>query len=334
MEENPDDIPNLVAEVLVRAVERRLRRNLSSDFRCKRADLTRVRGRMDHLRTECRHLLRQGKIACLFDELTTDNPQNQYVKAALKKLTKILDSKVLKRRCRSVLASLERAGVRYEMSPYAARKSSGRAFSAGRSNAEDHQMLAAAQLAFTMSLPAEEIGSLRLPAPDRDEHWARRLFEAAVGGFYDVVLSPNDWKVRTGSRTYWQIEHPTPRIKSILPSMKTDIVLEQPSIKGRKYPRRTIIDTKFTPILHPGQYGQPSLNSGYVYQMYAYLRSQERDDDPPSLDAAGMLLHPSVDSDVDEAVTIQGHRIRFSTVNLAAASRAIRDRLLTLAKVK
>ena len=31
-EENPDEIPDLVAEILTRAVERRLRRNLSSEF--------------------------------------------------------------------------------------------------------------------------------------------------------------------------------------------------------------------------------------------------------------------------------------------------------------
>ena len=68
--------------------------------------------------------------------------------------------------------------------------------------------------------------------------------------------------------------------------------------------------------------------------MYAYLRSQERDDDPPSLDASGMLLHPAVDGDIDEAATIQGHRIRFATVDLASDSQAMRRRLLVLANME
>ena len=66
-EDNPDEIPDLVAEILTRAVERRLRRNLSSEFDRRQDDLTRVRGRIDSLRTERRQLLQQGRIACSFD---------------------------------------------------------------------------------------------------------------------------------------------------------------------------------------------------------------------------------------------------------------------------
>ena len=52
VEEDPDDLPNLVAELLTRAVERRMRRNLSFGYRRRHADLDRVRGRIDLLRTE------------------------------------------------------------------------------------------------------------------------------------------------------------------------------------------------------------------------------------------------------------------------------------------
>ena len=98
-EDNPDEIPDLVAEILTRAVERRLRRNLSSEFHRREADLTRVRGRIDAFRTERRHLLQQGKIACSFDELTTDTPRNRYVRAALNHLYRLVNGKELLRRC-------------------------------------------------------------------------------------------------------------------------------------------------------------------------------------------------------------------------------------------
>lgn len=333
VEENPDDIPNLVAEVLVRAVERRLRRNLSSDLQGRRADLTRVRGRIDQLRTERHYLLQRGKVACSFDELTTDTPQNRFVRAALQELIKTVGDKDLTRRCRTAIAALERAGVKNASSLNSFQRGSGMAPVTRRANTEDQQMLAAAQLAFNLSLPTENPGNARLPAPDRDEVWARKLFEAAVGGFYDTVLPPRGWKVRTGSRIVWQVERPTLGITSILPSMRTDIVLERPLVQGEKSRFLTIIDTKFTHILNPGQYGRPSLRSDYIYQIYAYLRSQESDDDPQSLSASGMLLHPSVYEDIDEAATIQGHRIRFATLNLAADSQSIRSRLLELVSV-
>ncbi len=330
-EENPDEIPDLAAEILTRAVERRLRRNLSSEFHRREADLTRVRGHIDALRTERRHLLQQGKIACSFDELTTDTPRNRYVRAALIHLNRLVNRNELVRRCRIAAAALERAGVGLGGLPSVGFKGRGAPVSAGRTHGEDQQMLAAAELAFSLRLPAEDPGQSRMPAPEREEHWARRLFEAAVGGFYDTVLAPQGWSVRPGGRINWQVESPTTGMGRILPNMKTDIVLESPDGRDDQERHRLVIDTKFTGILETGQFGNPTLKSEYIYQIYAYLRSQERHSDPLSLTASGLLLHPSVGQEVDEAATIQGHRIRFATVDLAADSVTIRNRLLELA---
>ncbi len=59
-------------------------------------------------------------------------------------------------------------------------------------------------------------------------------------------------------------------------------------------------------------------------------RTQERDDEPASLDSTGVLLHPSVGDDFDESAMIQGHLIRFATVDLAAHSQEIRRQLLRI----
>ena len=329
-EENPDDIPNLVAEILTRAVERRLRRNLSLEFERRQADLTRVRGRIDALRTERRHLLQQGRIACSFDEFTTDTPRNRLVKTALNQLTRSVNESQLRGRCRTMAAALERAGVGTDSSGAPGREGVRRAVPVGRTNAEDRQMLAAAELALNLRLPTEDPGQLRLSAPDRDEFWARRLFEAAVGGFYDTVLTPQGWSVRTGGVMHWQVESPTAGVEQILPQMKTDIVLEGPHSRAAEGTSRVVIDTKFTEMVGRGQFGNPSLRSGYIYQIYAYLRSQESQTDPLSLTASGMLLHPSVGEDIDESAMIQGHKIRFATVDLASDSATIRTKLLTL----
>src|ERR1039457_4251649 len=66
VEKNPDDIPDLIAEYLARVVERRLMRNLSFGYRPRTAELGRVRGRIDLLRTERRQLLSRGRVACRF----------------------------------------------------------------------------------------------------------------------------------------------------------------------------------------------------------------------------------------------------------------------------
>ena len=290
-----------------------------------------MRGRIDSLRTERRQLLQQGRIACSFDELTTDTPRNRYVRAALIHLHRAVKGTELKRRCRVTASALERAGVSTN-DPRTAKRDVGRSpFSIGRTNAEDRRMLAAAELAFNLRVPTEDTGQAQVPVPDRDERWVRRLFEAAVGGFYDTVLSPKGWRVRTGSKLNWQTEAPTPGIESLLPGMTTDIILEHPIRAEKPTGSRLVVDTKFTSIVGFGQYGNATFHSGYIYQIYAYLRSQEKSADPLSLTASGMLLHPSVGEEVDEAVTIQGHRIRFATIDLTSNSLAIRNRLLALA---
>ena len=196
----------------------------------------------------------------------------------------------------------------------------------------DLRMMAAAELSFSLALPTEWAGGMALASPNRDEVWARRLFEAAVGGFYDVVLSPEGWTTRTGSQYSWPVEHSTPGLSGLLPSMEMDIVLDRRDAENPNRDRRIVIDTKFASILTTGRFRDGVLKSGYLYQIYSYLRSQEAASDPVSRRATGMLLHPAVEGDVYESGVIQGHEVRFATVNLAASSRAIRDRLLAVVR--
>ena len=320
VEENPDDIPDLIAEILAYETERRLARNLNAGWRPRQADLTRVRGRIDLLRTETRQLLPRGKVACRFNELTIDTPRNRLVRAALTRLAAIARRPELAARCRALAARLERLGVAAEKPP----RTETAADTFSHFDANDRLMVAAAKLAFDLALPNEQPGATALTSPYREIQWLRRLYENAIAGFYRVVLSPEGWRVNHGNTIHWPKENPTPGIEFILPVMQTDIVLEYP---GR---RRIIIDTKFTDILTYGRRGNESLRSGYIYQIYAYLRSQEKGNDPLSLDASGLLLHPSIDGMIDESAIIQGHTIRFATVDLAAAAPEIRRQLLAM----
>ena len=195
----------------------------------------------------------------------------------------------------------------------------------GRHDAGDQFMVAAAHLAFDLALPMEAAGKNVLSLPEREVTWVRRLFERAIGGFYDVVLSPKGWRVQRGNVLNWQIEQKTSGIFNILPSMCTDVVLDH-----AQSGRRIVIDTKFTSIVTNGWYRDETLRSSYVYQIYAYLRSQVGCGDPLANCASGLLLHPSVGQTVDETVIIQGHAIRFATVDLTESSEKVRSRLLEL----
>jgi 5-methylcytosine-specific restriction enzyme subunit McrC len=318
VEDNPDEIPDLVAEILCHHVNRRIQRNLSYGYISREAILGRVRGRIDLLKTESHRLLDHGKVACRFDELTINTARNRYVRAALDRLSSIVGRKHLAHQCRSMASSLTRMGVTGEC-PGKSELSVDRF---GRHDIEDRPMVAAAKLAFDLALPTELAGTHQLLQPDREETWVRKLFEKGIAGFYEVNLTKAGWKVQPGKAIQWPIQAKTPGIDNILPSMRTDIILENPAQASR-----IIIDTKFNSILTTGWYREHSLRSGYLYQIYTYLRSQEDPTDPLSLNSTGLLLHPSVGEAVNESVTIQGHEMRFGTVDLCAGTEEIRRQL-------
>jgi len=149
----------------------------------------------------------------------------------------------------------------------------------------------------------------------------RRLFEKAVLGFARVELEPLGWCVRGSIPLGWQVSSASEGLPAILPRMVTDIVLDEPHEGAR-----VVVDTKFSSILATGRFGDAGLKSGYLYQMYAYIRSQE------GLDrrwdgARGLFLHPAVGATLHEHAVIQNHLVTFATVDLSRSATEVRNEL-------
>lgn len=313
------DLPDLIARLLCHAVAERLRRNLSRGYVDACADLARVRGGIDLARTETRALLRKGQVACRFAEHTLDTPRNRLVRAALERLAGRLADPARAKACRALATRLRAAGVGAER-PGRAEIAADRV---ARHEADDALMVALARLALDPLLPTEEAGAHALVQADREERLVRRLFERAIGNFYDRTL-PRDagWRVSPGRRLDWQVSAASPGIAALLPGMVTDILIENVRLG-----RRIIVDTKFTGALGRSRWGAPTLRSPHLYQLHTYLTSQERAADPLSLTSAGLLLYPAIDRPVDEAVTLGRHALRFATVDLSASNDVIAARL-------
>jgi 5-methylcytosine-specific restriction enzyme subunit McrC len=320
MEEAPDEIPVLVAEVLCALVDRQLHRGISPGFRSVERITNRVRGRIDLRTTATRHLLQRGQVACQFDELTLDTPRHRFVVQALRTIAGLIPgNRDLAHRCRSLALRLTQAGV------------SGRAVSEAdlmrdpvpRHDRDGQRVLMAARLAMDLALPLEDAQGGEFLAPHRAEVLVRQLFEKAVGGFYQHRLTPRGWQVTPGQRHGWPVTGPSPGFAAILPGMVTDIILDHAGTG-----RRLIIDTKFTAIVKPGHYGQPRLSSGHLYQLFTYLHTVPRQAGygVPS----GILLHPAVGLSMDESATIQEFPVRVVTVDLAGTAGEIAARLESL----
>lgn len=319
LEDNPDDIPDLVARILLRQVELRIKRNLSSGYQTREETLRRVRGRINMLVTEVHGLSNKGQVFCRFDELTVNTPRNCFVRSALEEISGKVRCRHLAHSCRSMAQSLYRMGV--VGANYGRTEASVGRF--GFHDMPDKKMVAAAHFAFNLNLPTESEGKMHSSAPDRDIKWLRKLYEKGVAGFYDVVLAQEGWSVDIGKKLSWQESKKSSGMGSLLPHMYADMILT-----NKLLGRRIVIDTKFNSLLVARQYGGDTIRSSYIYQIYAYLSSQNGSGNALEDTSAGVLLHPSIGKMINEAVVIKGHEIRVATVDLGGDTGSIRSQLL------
>lgn len=316
------ELSDLLARLLTVVVERRLRRSLSRGYVDRRKALSRVRGRIDWLETECGMLLRRGKVMCRYQDLTQNTPRNRLVRVALENISRRVRNFDLASDCRRLAGVLAAAGVATDM-PTRTEMSKDQI---ARHDADDRLMVAASRLALDLVLPSEADGDAYATRLMRDETLLRIIFEKAVAGLYRHELHGRDgWRVSSQKKLHWQTERATSGMSGRLPLMAADIVLECGS-------RRIVVDTKFTNALKPRQYGGHGFDSGHIYQLYAYLRSQAGAGDDAADVAEGILLYPAVDEVLNESVFIQGHRLRFVTVDLSLPSEALRKSLLDVVR--
>lgn len=315
-----EDLPDLVARLLIDETQSRIWGNLTVGYRQRKSELPRLRGRISHIETARRNSFARGQIVCRFEEISLDTNENKLVRTALRAVWPWVQEVELANRCRATEKHLESLGV-------GLLRQRGGLASIGRipANPRDARMCALAILALQMDIPTQESGARALYSPELDDKWLRSLFENAVFGFYRYHLSGRGWSVQGGRKLNWHTESSSSGLHAILPSMKTDIELIDQSKR-----QKTVIDTKFTNILTSGRFGDDSLRSGYIYQLYAYLRSQEDDDLGLSGPTSGMLLHPAVGRSLYEETIIQGHRFRFATVDLLQDAQGIESQLLDL----
>jgi 5-methylcytosine-specific restriction enzyme subunit McrC len=107
--------------------------------------------------------------------------------------------------------------------------------------------------------------------------------------------------------------------------MVPDLVLQETGSD-----RLIILDTKFTAqSLVENQWGKPIYDSAHMYQLYAYLKSQEHVSEAHH-SAVGILLYPAVGAKLSERIELQDHMIRIESVDLAAPWEEIERGLIKL----
>jgi 5-methylcytosine-specific restriction enzyme subunit McrC len=311
----------LLARVLGAATRDLLKHQLGRAHMVHRETLRGIRGRVDFAGS-LKHLTFEHAAAhCVFPELSADTPKNRILRATLHSLAsdprlkhvRPEEEAKLRHELRTLVRAMEGVPlVAISLADFSR-------LQLGRNDRDYAVPIAICALVRRLEMPTEGVGDHALTALLRDEITFHSLFERFVRNFYRLALNDHvvsretlDWHDELGC--------------SLVPSMQTDITI----VERRPPYRRLIIDTKYsTTTLAATPHGGAKFKSENLYQLYAYLRTQEQESDAHRF-AQGMLLYPTTSQDLNEAMSVQGHRMRIATVDLSKEWETIETRLVAL----
>jgi 5-methylcytosine-specific restriction enzyme subunit McrC len=189
---------------------------------------------------------------------------------------------------------------------------------------QDHDyrlMLSICDLIAQRQMPSGSQGEASQPVPvfERDALVLHSIYERFVANFYRVHLT--GWIVTAQKKLEWHTKEANER----LPLMIPDLVLQESASN-----KLIILDTKFTArSLVANQWGKPIFDSSHLYQLYAYLKSQEHVSEAHR-NAVGILLYPAISSKLSDRMELQDHVIRIESIDLAAPWQEIERSLMEL----
>lgn len=313
VEESPT-LDALLASMLAKLIRQRLRIGLGRDYANESELVKGIRGKINFTQSLKRNAFEQGQAFCEFHQYDLNIPKNQIIRSVLLQLiqTGNFQSNELRHQLRTLAKSLDGIDLiqlNYDLI---------RRTSLNEIDRDYKLILAICELIYQRNFPMDSSGDNKLLTLNRDELTLHLIYEKFVANFYRFNLK--GWHVTAQKHLTWHETFPNP----LLPKMKPDIVLEEKS-SGRML----IVDTKFTAqSLIKNQWGKVEFDSSHLYQVYAYLKTQEHLSEKHR-QAVGILLYPSVnEKTLSETVQLQGMSIRVESVDLSAEWQEIEKRLI------
>lgn len=306
--ESAPTLDALFARVLMNMIQQRMRIGLGRGYVPASKTLRSVRGRVDFAESIKRQTFDHGEANCDFQEYSVNEPRNQILRSTLMRLvhtgvfgSNATEADAVRHRLRWLSRSLHGVDL---IEPDL---ESIRRLVLAQNDNDYRLMLSICEMIVMRQMPMDTEGTNIIPTMDRETWILHRIYERFVANFYRMHLQ--SWDVSAQKRLHWHAQDSNEH----LPIMVPDLILQEQTSR-----RVIMLDTKFTASsLVENQWGKAVYDSSHLYQLYAYLRSQEQVSAEYRV-AEGILLYPKVHARISEQVALQGHIIRIKSVDLAS----------------
>ena len=307
--ENFEEIYDLFAEIMVRGISYQLKQGLYREYVGKNESLQTVRGKIDINGTISNRMRRNQQIACDYDELSENNIYNRILVTTVSILIKHSDVKKDKK------SKLKKLMIFFQnVEPIDVQAIRWNALSFDRNNRNYRMLLYICYFLINEWLLTTEEGNYKM-REFSDEHM-ERLFEKFVLEYYKKHHPVAKAKA---AQINWNVVDEVTD-KSILPTMKTDILLSLGE-------RTLIIDTKYYTTIMRQYYGREKIREAHLYQIRTYVNEY---DSAHNHNVDGMLLYAKTSEDIlDEAKIVHkdGYTLYIRTLDLNTDFETIKKRL-------
>lgn len=322
--EHAPNLDTLLSSILAKQIQQRLRIGFGRDY-CKRgSEIYGVRGRIDFDKSLKLMSFMHGRTFSRYQVYLANIKKNKIIKSTLSRMIQIGDfgkekniAKVKRNELRCIVQKMGDIDAT-EINPDEIRRT--------QINERDRDyslMLSLCYLLCLHLMPREEEGAYSLMKINRDDLILYNIYEKFVAEFYNYHLT--EWYVRPQSHLIWPFDDSL----DYIPIMKPDIIIQH-----KETGQIILIDTKYTKAsIIKGQWGNLTFNRDHMFQIYAYLRTQEEVSNEYKK-AAGMLLYPTVNKHLPQKASIQGHTIKWETVDLAQPWDKIENYLLDVINIE
>lgn len=309
-----DEVVNLLGKVLANGCHYLFRRGLFRNYQELQEEIPGIRGKL-LLKESLSGLSFQNRKAwCQYDELSHNILLNQILKSTLKRLLRIdqIDN--------SLHGNLKEIFSRFsDVDEINLQLYHFNSVQIHRNNAFYGFLIQICRLIYESSALDETGDHYLFRDFTRDHQKLARLFESFVFNFYK--REQQRFKV-TSPKFPWPFKSQIEKDNELLPSMFTDIVLEDEQ-------KIIIIDTKFysNTLSKRSDFESVSFNSPNLYQIFAYMQHIPN---PVKKDVGGILLYPDVGNSINATYSWKDQNITFKTIDLDQEWTGIKNELLKL----
>ena len=324
------DLRELLTRLFVFFTRRQIRRGLRGDYVERSEEMRGMRGRIDFQKTIRDLTMYRGRLMCEYEEFTLNVPRNQIIRSTFNRSLSHGFTDVEKRddpkveRLVAEVQTLVRMMHQVDRARITRRLIATELRNLGRNEVEYKLILKICMMLRDPALPVEDPEAL-LELVDWSRGNEPRLFERFVANFYKLHLDGSVWRVQRHKRLGWKNDEGKTEGDLSVPGMETDVFITH--VPSR---RNVILDTKFYQSPFDSRYRGRFLNSEHLYQLFAYVSAQDRDE-PENKGCTGVLLYGQpINGHGRLRTVIDNHPIFVSTLNLDQEWKKIEKKLLDL----